>query len=74
MPRLVYRDLRQEIRPDAHEIVERLARLGYEIAPACAQRAWEAHSETLCAGWLILPDDDEILLADILPHLEVRDS
>jgi hypothetical protein len=32
-------------------------------------RAWAQYSEDLCAGWLMLPDDDPALLEILLRHL-----
>lgn len=32
-------------------------------------RAWVQYSDDLCAGWLMLPDDDSALLAILLKHL-----
>lgn len=62
MTRLVFKDDFDIRYPeDVARIVEVLERAGYEISPQDAAKAWEAYSETSCASWLMLPDDDEIL-------------
>lgn len=32
-------------------------------------QAWSDYSETLCAGWMTLPDNDELLLKILLEYL-----
>ncbi len=45
---------------DIDRIVEIFAQRGYEISHTDACRAWEEYSDSMCAGWLILGEDDEV--------------
>ena len=41
--------------------IQTLARsLGYNITMDQASDIWEKHSDTFCAGWLCLGDDEEV--------------
>ena len=50
---------------DVRRIVEVFADRGYEISYAEAAHAWEQHSESYAAGWLILPEDDSEVYSEI---------
>jgi len=44
---------------DVDRIVKVFEDRGHELSRNDAHAAWEAYSDALCAGWLILPDEDE---------------
>ncbi|WP_299654115.1 hypothetical protein [uncultured Jannaschia sp.] len=71
MTMIVYRET-EEMRQfrDAQEIVDRLEGLGYRISLRDAHCAWKSHSETMEAGWLVLPEDDGHLLSSIRSHCD----
>ena len=50
-----------EYQHDVERIVRIAATRGYILSPADAQAAWEAYSESMAAGWLGLPEDDNEL-------------
>lgn len=54
---------------DVRRIVHVLASQGYFISPSDAEKAWEEYSESICAGWLFLPDKDVDLISLITPYL-----
>lgn len=45
---------------DISRIVEIFAQRGYEISHSDAVRAWEEYSDSMCAGWMCLGEDDEV--------------
>jgi hypothetical protein len=45
---------------DIDRIVKIFADRGYEISHSDAIRAWEEFSDSLCAGWMCLGEDDEV--------------
>lgn len=49
-----------EYQNDISRIVNIFADRGYEIAHADAVRAWELFSDSMCAGWMSLGEDDEV--------------
>lgn len=57
---------------DVKQIVEALARHGYEVDPRHAEAAWSKMStDEYCAGWLMLDhSDDAAIVSMLLPHLE----
>ena len=46
---------------DARRIVDVFNHRGYNICLIDALDAWQTHSSDMCAGWLNLPDEDEVL-------------
>lgn len=50
--------------------VSRIMKVAFDrhvyLSPLDAQTAWEDYSETMCAGWLCLPETDEEIW-DCLP-------
>ena len=34
-------------------------KFGYHISKVDARRAWKSYSDMMCAGWMILPEDDD---------------
>jgi hypothetical protein len=54
--------------------IQTLARtLGFNITLDEASDIWEKHSETFCAGWLYLGNDDEVCYF-IQPYLMERNN
>jgi hypothetical protein len=53
---------------DVARIVQVFADRGCFISSEDASKAWEAESESVCAGWLFLPDDDEELFWCVTKH------
>lgn len=45
---------------DIDRIVKIFADRGYEISHQDAVRAWESFSDSMCAGWMNLGEDDEV--------------
>lgn len=52
------------------EDIERLVQVardaGYLVRPVDARRAWEAYSETSCASWMSLTDEEDAHLLSVL--------
>lgn len=56
---------------DVTYIVNTLAEAGVRITSRDAQDAWQAHSDSLCAGWLMVSDLDAYqILCEIGPYCE----
>lgn len=49
-----------EYQTDIDRIVKIFAERDYEISPSDAVRAWELFSDSMCAGWMSLGDDEEV--------------
>ncbi len=49
-----------EYKNDIDRIVKIFADKGYEISHEDAVKGWEQFSESYCAGWMCLGDDDEV--------------
>jgi hypothetical protein len=45
---------------DIDRIVKIFADRGYEISATDAVKAWEQFSDSMCAGWMCLGEDDEV--------------
>ena len=45
---------------DVDRIVKICAANGYFISETDAQHAWEEYSDSMCAGWLFLGNDDDV--------------
>jgi hypothetical protein len=58
-----------EYMSDIDRIVKVFADRGYEISHTDAVRAWECHSDSMCAGWMSLGEDDEVF-ADAFYYFE----
>jgi hypothetical protein len=58
-----------EYKNDIDRIVKIFADRGYEISATDAVHAWEMFSESYCAGWMSLGDDDEVF-ADAFWYFE----
>jgi hypothetical protein len=71
MTRLVFSGLEPPTYPeDVREIVLAFKYQGYELSEADAERAWLAHSESYCAGWLCLPKYGREIVTTLLPYLK----
>ena len=46
---------------DVKQIVLAGAKLGYFMTPLEADKLWEDYSSEMCAGWLGLPPEDELI-------------
>jgi hypothetical protein len=75
--RLIYRrvpeDDQDAFPEDVRRIVEIGYRRGFEVADADAQDAWTDFSDSHCAGWLILPADDDEVWGLVRPYLTPAD-
>lgn len=49
-----------EYKSDIDRIVKIFSDRGYEISHTDAVHAWEQFSDSMCAGWMSLGDDDEV--------------
>jgi hypothetical protein len=49
-----------EYQSDIDRIVQVFAERGYEISESDAVLAWEKYSDSMCAGWMSLGEDDEV--------------
>ena len=58
------------------EDVDRLVRVmkenGYESSKESAEEVWSDHSDSMCAGWLFLPDSDILLWTYIAEMVKTR--
>ena len=54
---------------DVAKIVAACALRGYWIGAADATLAWEAYSDSMAAGWMMVDDDPDAVLANVLPYL-----
>jgi hypothetical protein len=50
---------------DVKRIVIVAAGRGVILFAVEANAAWEEHSDNLCAGWLVLPEDDDTLWSQL---------
>lgn len=64
--------LKYELRypEDIDRIVRVLAGAGISCSEDQALRLWTRRSDEMCASWLGLPSDDQILLTELLRELE----
>lgn len=46
---------------------------GYGIGRLDCQRIWEEHSETFCAGWLMMEGYTDLELWDVIQHYTTED-
>jgi hypothetical protein len=50
---------------DVGRIVQVFADKGHTISRADARAAWEKYSDSMCAGWLVLHEDDDDLFEEV---------
>ena len=55
---------------DVAAIVETFARNGHEISAIDAHLAWDAYSDSMCAGWLGIEGPNDTIVDDLLPFIE----
>lgn len=58
---------------DIDRIVKIFADRGYEISHSDAVHAWEEFSDSMCAGWMNLGEDDEVFQDAFCYFEEVND-
>ena len=55
---------------DVERIVKILAERGYRATNHQANQVWDMYSESMCAGWMILPENDEEVFDCIRLYIE----
>jgi hypothetical protein len=55
---------------DTKRVRRAIENIGYDVSLAEAERVWEGYSESMCAGWMRLPDDDSQLEEIVAGGLE----
>ena len=55
-------------------IMNVFAERGFVISLDDARYAWLAESESVCASWLILPDDHDLLFDRVISYCDVEDD
>lgn len=55
---------------DIERIVKVFADRGYEISETDALRAWEAFSDSMCAGWMCLDDEDDYVFQNAFYYFD----
>lgn len=76
MKKLVYvnPELKEFYPGDVDRIVEVCKNKGYEVSRNDVVLAWQAYSDSMCAGWLILHENDDDLFHTVKTYLqEVED-
>lgn len=63
------RELAQQFEGDVLRMMGCLEKAGHLVTVDEVVLTWSAYSETLRAGWLLLPPDDERLLQILVPRL-----
>lgn len=58
---------------DVDRIVAICLSNGFAISKSDAHHAWSEHSDNYAAGWLILGDDDKLILDAVLEQCEITD-
>ena len=53
------------------DIVTALARQGLYCSTDQARRLWQRYSDSMCAGWMLIPDDAEEIYACVSPYISV---
>lgn len=59
---------------DIEQIVRVLKRNGYNCSKDQAKLLWQKYSDSMAAGWMILPDEDGELLGCVLPYIITYDE
>lgn len=59
---------------DCERIQKILAANGYKASLEQCKFLWETYSDSLAAGWLILPEEDEQVLSNISPYFEEEED
>ena len=74
MKRIRIKNLNGSYPEDVKRIGKILFEKGYWGTPDECQTLWEMYSDDLCAGWLILPEDDELVYKSIRPYIDDPDD
>jgi hypothetical protein len=59
---------------DCRRIVEVAGAAGYSVSPWEAEAIWDAYSDSMAAGWMGLPDDDNRLLDIVKMYSETDEA
>jgi hypothetical protein len=59
---------------DCKRIAEVALKAGYAVSMWEAEAIWDAYSDSMAAGWMGLPDDDEELMSIVESYAEVDES
>ena len=55
---------------DVERIVKIFSDRGYEISVADAENAWQRYSDSMCAGWMDLDNEDEFVFSNSFCYFE----
>ena len=55
---------------DVKRIVKIFSNRGYEISATDAENAWQRYSDSMCAGWMNLDDEDEFVFFTSFRYFE----
>lgn len=71
--RLVFKvpEFKEMYPADVDRIIRVCADKGYEILRSDAVAAWDAYSDSMCAGWMMLPDDDDDIFDTIMTYCAI---
>lgn len=58
---------------DVDRIIDACAKNNFSIDRETAIRAWMAYSESLCAGWIMMFDEDHHIIEAILSVCDIVD-
>ncbi len=76
MPRLIVKSWHEYQEDYYSDDITRMRQIchrkGFETTRADVTEAWAHHSERVCAGWLVLPEDDEELFLELLEEMETE--
>jgi len=59
---------------DVSRICDVLRDRGFRADRGQALQMWENYSESMCAGWMILPEDDDVLYGELQHMFEPINS
>ena len=57
---------------DVLRIQRALSDAGYDVSPCEAEHLWETYSDSMCAGWLMLYDDDADIVQAVRPYFSTE--
>ncbi len=59
---------------DVSRIIQVCLKAGYVIDYSTAYTAWTWYSDSMAAGWMMLPEKDEEVLITILDYTSVKET
>jgi len=59
---------------DVERLVGIFQKKGFSISSQEARILWEKYSDSLCAGWLKMDEDDNVVFDKVQPYFEVIDE